>query len=172
MILFILLLFYGVLVATRFFFTHVMVTVLIAVTAICLGIFVIIALVKQNNSDMSGSLRAITWASLAFVGITFAAGYAASMAHAFKNPAVAYNQWEFFKSMSGLMPGENLLVLSINIFSICGAVLLAVPGLFMLSRSAKKTKGHAAETAKTKSRPVAAGRTTAGAAENLNKIDN
>lgn len=172
MILFILLLFYGVLAASRFFFAHVTVTVLSSVTAIGLGIFVIIALVKQHNSDMPDAVRAITWACLGFVSITFAAGYVASMAHAFKNPAVVYNQWEFFKSMSVLSHRENFLIFSIDVFSICGALLIAIPGLAMLNRSGKKTKGHLAKTERTPYRPVVSGKTTAAAKAKLSQIDN
>ncbi len=141
MILFILLLFDGVLAISAFFFSHVTVTLLSSVTAICLGIFVIIALVKQHNSDMPDALRTITWASLGFVGITFAAGYAASMVIAFKNPAVVYNQWQFFKSMSILSPRENPLVLGIDIFSICGALLLRYSGTFPVETKILGTLG-------------------------------
>ncbi len=89
-----------------------------------MGIFVIIALVKQYNSDISNALRAITWACLGFVAITFIAGYVISMVFAFKNPGIVYNQWELFKSISSLSPWDNPLVLGFDIFRICGAFFL------------------------------------------------
>ncbi|UCD80444.1 MAG: hypothetical protein JSW26_03165, partial [Desulfobacterales bacterium] len=75
MILFGLLLFDGGLAAAEFFTTHVVPTVLGSIASLCIGIFVIIALVKQHNSNLSGSLRAITWTCLGLVCITFALGY-------------------------------------------------------------------------------------------------
>jgi len=140
MILFVLLLFDGVLAATGFFFTHIVPTLLSAVTGICMGIFVIIALVKQHNSDMPASLRTVTWASLGYVGIAFMAGYAVSFMFAFKNPSIAYNQWELFKSMSTLSPWESPLKLGFDIFTICGALFLGIPGLLMLKRSGNSKK--------------------------------
>jgi hypothetical protein len=134
MILFMLLLIDGVLVAVGFLFTHVALTILSAVAGICMGIFVIIALVKQHNSDLPASLQTITWASLGYVGIAFIAGYAVSIMFAFKNPGTAYNQWEFFKSMSALSPWESRLKLGFDIYTLCGAFFLGIPGLFLLKR--------------------------------------
>ena len=76
------------------------------------------------------------------VGITFVAGYVASMAFAFRNPAVMYNQWELLKYMSSLSPWENPLVLGIDIFSMGGALLLGIAGLLLLKRSGKKRDKH------------------------------
>ena len=107
-----------------FLFNHVVVTFLSAVVGICMGIFVIIALVKQYNTDMTNALRVITWVSLGFVSVTFVAGYAVSMVFAFKNPGLAYNQWELFKSISNLSPWENPFELGLDIFFFCGGFFL------------------------------------------------
>ena len=144
----------GVLAASGFLFTHVIVTILSAVAGICMGIFVIIALVKQYDSDIPNALRAITWACLGFVAITFVAGYAISMVFAFKNPSIAYNQWELFKSISSLSPWENPLVLSFDIFTICGAFFLGISGLLMLNQSASRAREHKATRVVSFYRPV------------------
>jgi hypothetical protein len=130
----------GVLATSGFFFTHVMVTILSSVAGICMGISVIIALVKQYNSNMSNALRAITWACLGFVAITFLAGYVMTMVFAFKNPGIAHNQWELFKSISSLSPWENSLVLGFDIFTICGAFFLGISGLLMLKQSVRRVR--------------------------------
>jgi hypothetical protein len=135
LVLFSLLVVYGGLTSSGFFFNSVIVTFLSAVAAICLGIFVIIALVKQHNTDMSNTLRIVTWASLSFVAITFVAGYGVSMVVAFKNPGLAYNQWELFKSISSLSPWENPLVLGFDIFAICGGFILGIAGMLTLKQS-------------------------------------
>ncbi len=134
MILFGLLLVDGLLVALKFFFSHVSLTVSGSVASICMGIFVIVALVKQHDSDMIRSLRILTWVTLGFVGISFAAGYIVSMTLALKHPGVMYNQWELLKSISDLSPWESPFMLGMDIFVLCGALFLGFPGLFMLKK--------------------------------------
>jgi hypothetical protein len=141
--LFVLLLLDGALVSLGFFFTHVSLTIIGSITILCMGIFVIVALVKQQNSNLGGSLRVITWACLGFLCINFVAGYIVSIVFAMQNPGIVYNQWEIFKSMSLLSPWESPLKLSFDIFTICGAVFLGIPGLFMLNRSDSGSKAEA-----------------------------
>ncbi len=150
--LFSLLLLDGLLVGLGFFLTHVVLTILSSIASLCIGIMVIVALVKQHDSHIGGSLKAITWASLGFICINFVAGYAINIVFALQNPGVVYNQWEMFKSMSLLSPWESPLKLSFDIFSICGALLLGIPGLFMLYRPGQGFKTSATAPAM-KSRP-------------------
>jgi hypothetical protein len=140
MILFGLLMFDGVLAALEFFITHVVPTVLSSAAGLCIGICVIIALVKQHNGDLPGSLRAITWTCLGLVCVNFAVGYVLGIVFALKNPSIAYNQWEVIKSISNLSPWESPLKMSHNIMVICSALFLGVPGLMLLRRSEKKVK--------------------------------
>jgi hypothetical protein len=133
--LFALLLLDGILVGMGFFFTHVMLTIIGSITILGMGILVIVALVKQHHSTLGGALRAITWACLGFICINFVAGYIISIVFAMENPGVVYNQWEMFKSMSLLSPWESPLKMSFDIFTISGALILGIPGLFMLYRT-------------------------------------
>jgi hypothetical protein len=144
MILFGLLIFDGLLAAMEFFITHVVPTVLSSVAGLCVGICVIIALVKQYNGNLSGSLRAITWTCLGLVCVNFAVGYVVGIVFAMKNPSIAYNQWEVIKSISNLSPWESPLKMSHNIMVICGALFLGGPGLILLRRENKQVKNPAA----------------------------
>jgi hypothetical protein len=135
MILFALLLVDGILVASEFFISHPAATILSSVVRLCIGIFVIIALVRQFNSDLPGHLRTITWTSFGFVGVTFIMGYIFSMMFAFKNPGITLNQWEVIKSISNLSPWDSPLKLSYNFLVLCGAFFLGIPGLIMYQRS-------------------------------------
>jgi hypothetical protein len=157
MILFVLLLINGVLVTAEFFMAHVVPTILGSVTGLCSGIFVIIALVRQHNSDLPGSLRTITWATLGFVGVTFVMGYIVGMVFAFKNPSSAYNQWEIVKAISSLSPWDSPLKLSYNILVLCGAFFLGIPGLIIHQRSESRDKKRAI-SASSSSRPTAGSR--------------
>ena len=142
MILFGLLLFDGSLASLSFFFSHVFLTLAGSVVSIAMGIFVIIALVKQHDSDMMSAVRTLTWVTLGFVGISFVTGYIFGMVYALKQPGIMYNQWEMLKSISEISPWESPFMLGINIFVICGALFLGFPGLLMLKgshRPARKT---------------------------------
>jgi len=157
MILFGLLLIDGMLVASEFFISHVIPTLLGSVASLCIGIFVIIALVRQHNSDLSGSLRTITWITLGFVGVTFVVGYIVGMVFAFKNPSMAYNQWEIVKAIAGLSPWDSPLKLTYNILVLCGASFLGIPGLLIQQRSESRGKKRAASVSNS-SRPTAGSR--------------
>jgi hypothetical protein len=135
MVLFGLLLFDAILVTSEFFVLHVLTTIVSSVASLCTGIVVIIALVRQHNSNLPGSLRSITWICLGYLGITFGMGYIIGMVMAFNDPGVFYNQWDIIKSISALSPWDSPLKLSCNILAICGAVFLAIPGLIILQRS-------------------------------------
>ncbi len=147
LVLFGLLILDGVLVSLGFFFTHVVLTIISTIASMVMGIFVIVALVKQHDSSMSGSLKAITWVSLGFICIHFVAGYVISIVFAMQNPGIVYNQWEVFKSMSLLSPWESPLKLSFDIFTFCGVLFLGIPGLYMLYRSDSGPKAKATVTA-------------------------
>ena len=152
--LFVVLLIDGVLVCLGFLFPHVMLTIISSIAGLCLGIFVIVALVKQHDSNIGRSLKAITWACLGFICINFVAGYIIGIVFAMQNPGVVYNQWELFKSMSLLSPWESPLKLSFDIFTLGGALFLGIPGLFMLYRPDSGSDAKATPTAVTSSQPA------------------
>jgi hypothetical protein len=157
MILFALLLVDGMLVTSEFFISHVVPTLLSSVASLCIGVFVIIALVRQHNSDMPGSLRTLTWTTLGFVCVTFVVGYILGMVFAFKNPSIAYNQWEIVKAISNLSPWDSPLKLSYNILVLCGAFFLGIPGVIFHQRSESRGQKLAA-SASNSSRPAAVSR--------------
>jgi hypothetical protein len=144
LILFVLMLIDGVLVTSEFFLLHVVPTILSSLASLCIGILVIVALVRQHNSDLPGSLRTLTWATLGFVGAAFFMGYVVGMVSAFKNPAMAYNQWEIVKSISSLSPWDSALKMGYNILVICGSLFLGLPGLIMLKQILSRGKKPAA----------------------------
>jgi len=151
---FALLSFDGVLVTFEFFISHVVLTILSSVASLGLGILVIIALVRQHNSDLPGSLRTLTWTALGYAGVTFVMGYIVGMMFAYKNPSMAYNQWEIVKAVAGLSPWDSPLKLGCNILVLGGAVFLGIPGLIIQQRCEHRAKEPAA-SAPNLSRPTA-----------------
>ena len=130
--LFVLLVVDSLFVACSFFYTHMAVSLGGTAVSLLLAICVIVALVKQHESNLKQSLRNITWAALGYVCFSFIAGYIVSMAVTFKHPEIWQNQWEMFKLLSNISPWESPLLMTVNIIALCGALMISIPGLLML----------------------------------------
>jgi len=122
----------GLIVAASFMLTHVALTLMGSAVTMSLGICVVMALVKQHESDLKRPLRTLTWAALGYVCFSFVAGYIISMGIAFRNPEILRNQWELFKLLSTTSPWESPLIMTVNIIAIGGAAVIGIPGLLML----------------------------------------
>ena len=127
----------GLIVAASFMFTHGALTLLGSVVTMLLGICVVVALVKQHESNLKRPLRTLTWAALGYVCFSFIAGYIISMGIAFRHPEILRNQWELFKLLSTISPWESPLIMTVNIIAISGAALIGIPGLLMLKNPQK-----------------------------------
>ena len=115
-----------------FVYTHVALSLAGTAVSMLLAICVIVALVKQHESNLKQSLRKVTWAALGYVCFSFVAGYVVTMAVTFKHPEIWQNQWEMFKLLSNISPWESPLLMTVNIIALCGALIISIPGLFML----------------------------------------
>jgi len=130
--LFILLVCDGLIVAASFMLTHVALTLLGSAVTMLMGICVVMALVKQHESDLIRPLRTLTWATLGYVCFSFIVGYIISMGIAFRHPEILRNQWELFKLLSSTSPWESPLIMTVDIIAISAAAVIGIPGLFML----------------------------------------
>lgn len=139
-ILFVLLLLNGLAAAAGFFFGHVLLTLLSSIIGLLVGIFGIIAVVRQQGGRFSPPLKKITWATLGFVGVSFFSGYIIYMVLAYQNPDIMYNQWELIKLVSNL-PRDNSLVFSLHIFTLGGSLFLGIPGMILLGKIKDNNKG-------------------------------
>ena len=148
LLLFALLVAEGLIVAASFMLTHVALTLLGSATTMLLGICVVVALVKQHESNLKRSLRTLTWAALGYVCFSFIAGYIVSMGIAFRHPEILRNQWEFFKLLSTTTPWESPFIMTINIIAISGAAVIGISGLFMLKNPKQATHRPSALPAK------------------------
>jgi hypothetical protein len=119
-------------IAFSFFYTHVGLSLLSTAVSLLMGICVIVALVKQHESNLKQSLRTMTWAALGYVCFSFVAGYVVSITLTFKHPEIWQNQWELFKLLSSISPLESPLLMTVNIIALSGAIFIGIPGLLML----------------------------------------
>jgi hypothetical protein len=124
----------GLIVAAGFMLTHVALTVVGSAITMLLGICVVVALVKQHQSNLKRPLRTLTWAALGYVCFSFIAGYIISMGIAFRHPEILRNQWELLKLFAAASPWESPLIMTVNIIAISGATVIGIPGLFMLKK--------------------------------------
>jgi hypothetical protein len=122
----------GLIVAAGFLLTHMTLTLLGSVVTMLLGICVVVALVKQHESNLKHSVRTLTWVALGYVCFSFITGYIVSMGIVFKHPEILRNQWELFKLLSSTTPWESPLVMTVNIIAISGAAFIGILGLFLL----------------------------------------
>ena len=132
LMLFALLSFNGLIVAAGFVLSHVGLTFLAGAVMLTMGICVVVALVKQHESNLKHPVRTMTWAALAYVCFSFISSYIISMGIAFKNPEILHNQWEMIKLVSHTTPWDNPLMMTLNIVALTAAVAIGIPGLYLL----------------------------------------
>jgi hypothetical protein len=132
LLVFALLILEGLIAAAGFLSSHVALNLIGAAIMMVLGICVVLALVRQHESNLKKVLRTLTWAALGCVGFSFVTGYIISLELAFKHPEILRNQWELVKLFSSATPWESPLMMTANIIDLSGAAFIGIPGLFML----------------------------------------
>ena len=142
MMLFVLLSFNGLLVTAGFVLNHAGLTLLGTIVVLAMGICVVVALVKQHESNLKHSVRTMTWAALGYVCFSFVSSYIISVGLAFKNPDVIQNQWEMIKLFSKTTPWDSALMMTLNVIALGGAVAIGIPGICLL-RKYQKARGPA-----------------------------
>ncbi len=145
--LFALLSFHGLIVAVGFMLTHVGLTFVGIAVMLMMGICVVIALVKQYESNLQHPVRTMTWAALGYVCFSFISSYIISMGLAFKNPDIVHNHWEMIKLFSKMTPWDSSLMMTLNIIALSGAVAIGIPGLCLLRKSLRANLTAAGDSA-------------------------
>lgn len=130
----ILLLVYGSITAINMFANHLATGLIMSVIGMATVAVMIIALVRQHESDIYNALRLTTWAILPFMVIEMISGYVIAVIVVLKNPAVANNQLEMVKAISEMSPFDSSWHFGIYLFSICVSFLLGIAGLILVRR--------------------------------------
>lgn len=99
------------------------------------AIGIVIALAKQHGSDIPGPVRSITWASLGFVFVSYFLSYVIMvtmlMTHRSKEMV---NEWDLFRAMLNLSPGESPLIMAVYGFSAACSLALGGLGLVRMKK--------------------------------------
>ena len=132
LLLFALLIVEGLIAVAGLRFNHAALTLMGSVIMMLLGICVVLALVRQHESNLKQTLRTLTWAALGYVCFSFAVGYMISVGLAFKHPEILRDQWGLLKLFSNTSPWESPLMMTANIIGLSAAAFIGIPGLFIL----------------------------------------
>ena len=141
-------------IAFSFFYTHVALSLLNTAVIMLMGICVVVALVKQYESNLKQSLRTMTWVALGYVCFAFVSGYIVSLTLTFKHPEAWRNQWELFKLLSSISPWDSPLMMGVNIVALSGAAFIGIPGLLMLKNPQQTIHKPAASSTRAVTTPT------------------
>jgi hypothetical protein len=104
-----------------------------AVTLGCILIVLILAAIRQRNSDMNVSLKRTVWFTLALIIASTLGSYANSIFFALLNPGIMLNQWSLIQAMLNSRPLESTFSTILHIFSIAGCLLIGITGMILLA---------------------------------------
>lgn len=130
----ILLLVYGAITFIDLFANNPAISLIMSGVGMAAVVVMIIALIRQQGSDIYKALQSTTWAILAFMIVETVVGYVIAITVVLKKPVIANNQWEMIKAISELSPFDSSWHLGIYIFSICASFLLGIAGLVLVIR--------------------------------------
>jgi len=122
------------------------ITLLSTFASMGIGIGVVVALVKQRESNIPKALRGATWTGLGYVCVSILLGYVFIMVLVFENPEIMGNQWKLIERVAAMSFFENPFIASLNILALCGAFCLGIPGLIMVGKHRESQVRSAAES--------------------------
>lgn len=92
------------------------------------------ALIRQQDTDLSNSVRRVTWTSLGYLCVLFVHGFAVYIAHAVQRPGEVQNEYTALKHFASLDPFEHTwLLVSFVVWGVCSTAL-GIVGVVLLSR--------------------------------------
>ncbi len=111
------------------------ITAVSSVLALIYSICIIIALVRQHDSDLLGAVRKVTWASLGFVCVSYFVSYILMVTSFVANPPQeALTQWDMYRSMLDLSPQNSPVVMAVYVFGAACSLILGALGLLAVKR--------------------------------------
>ena len=106
-----------------------------SVLTLIYSILVIIALVKQHESDLPGTVRRTTWASLGFICVSYLLSYVLMVTVLVTNrPEKMMTQWDIYRVMLDLSPQDSRLVMGVYAFAAACSLVLGTLGLIRVMR--------------------------------------
>ncbi len=105
-------------------------------------ICIVIALVKQHDSNIPSTLRRITWTSLGFVCFSYFLSYVLMVSSlAAIKPQQFATQWDMYRGMLELSPQDSTLVMIIYAFAATCSLILGSLGLARVKKHRNGSAG-------------------------------
>ncbi len=106
-----------------------------SVLTLAYSILIIVALVKQHESDLPATVRRITWASLGFVCVSYLLSYVLMITTLMSNRLDRMvTQWDMYRVMLDLSPQDSLPVAVVYAFAAACSLVLGALGLVRVKR--------------------------------------
>lgn len=99
----------------------------------------VMALVRQNESDIGRALRAVTWGSLAYQGLMLIFGFGFTIYLAVKHQVQTDNQWELVRLWSMESALDSPVLLWTLMFSTAVSLALGLAGLILLREHRRRS---------------------------------
>jgi hypothetical protein len=114
----------------------------LAGSALSLGLlaFTVVAVVRQNGSDIRKGLRSLMWCILGYLGLVFAFGFVFTIYLSIKHGVPADNQWEMAKLWSQESALDTPALLWVYSISSILSLVLGVEGLVLLRDHWRRAK--------------------------------
>ncbi|MGE5840068.1 MAG: hypothetical protein ACM34H_09035 [Deltaproteobacteria bacterium] len=98
-------------------------------------ILVIVALVKQHESDIPDTVKRVTWASLGFVCVSYLLTYVLMVTTLMNNrPEKMVTQWDTYRVMLDLSPQDSALAMGVYAFAATCSLVLGSVGLVRVKK--------------------------------------
>jgi hypothetical protein len=94
---------------------------------------VVVALVKQQQTDLKSPVRALTWAAAGFIGLQRVTGYIILLVM-MQSQHLDGTQWGYIRALARLRPLETPWLLALLSISAGAAALFGAVGLLLLPR--------------------------------------
>jgi hypothetical protein len=125
----------GILIVIELLYHSMVVTGVSSVLTLIYCIFIIIALVRQVESDIPGSVRKMTWASLGFVCVSYFLSYILMVTAFVRDKSERMiTQWDMYRIMLDLSPQDSRLVMGVYAFAAACSLVLGALGLLHVKR--------------------------------------
>ena len=134
LIVFSLLIFTAVFTAVDIFYQNFIFSLINSAAALTMIILLIIALIKQKDSDIYKSIKAMAWSTVGYVCIITFFSYILSFIMTLQDQRVIYSQWELIKKISELSPLSNPWLLGLSVFSFIFSFVIGISGLVLIMK--------------------------------------
>jgi hypothetical protein len=99
---------------------------------LALTTLLIIALVKQQNTNLTKTIQGFTWAGLGYLCLTFLGGSIFGFIVSIDHPEISNNQWKLIQTIAAIEPLDSSFLTFYYSASICCALILGGLGLALL----------------------------------------